>query len=258
MTATQRERLVVAELGVDEPAALDVVVVAVDDDAVAGELEREALVAVGAHQVAPGVVVGGDAADLRRDTPDGLLTAAPIPRRVQARARPRPGRAPAGSSRSTWRRDNGRLRRRRRGVADCTAISPPQPPNGASSSSRRLVLLHLCNGCARPHDPNDPRAARGRCSSCAPAYERDKSRRRRATRTAVRDRDSARWQQARERAKLRDGGCVQRHRGDCSGAIGVHHVVPLEQDGAAFALENLVCLCRRQHEEAGASSRVPR
>ena len=113
-------------------------------------------------------------------------------------------------------------------------------------------ILRLCNGCHRPFPPADMK--RGRCSTCGPAYEREKSRRRRATSTATRVRDSRAWQRLRETVRARDGGCTQRHNGSCYGRLEVHHIRPLEQ-GGTNELTNLVTLCRAHHGEAEAQTR---
>ena len=66
---------------------------------------------------------------------------------------------------------------------------------------------------------------------------------------ASRTRDSAAWKHARNLARSRDGGCTQRHQGDCDGRLEVHHVRPLEA-GGTNALSNLQTLCRRHHSQA--------
>jgi 5-methylcytosine-specific restriction endonuclease McrA len=107
-------------------------------------------------------------------------------------------------------------------------------------------ILHLCNGCHRGFAFEEMK--RGRCDDCRKTYEREKSRRRRATSTAVRTRDSLAWQAARAQARARDGGCVYRHQGGCAGELAVHHRIPLEQ-GGTNELANLITVCRHHHEE---------
>jgi 5-methylcytosine-specific restriction endonuclease McrA len=49
--------------------------------------------------------------------------------------------------------------------------------------------------------------------------------------------------------RVHDGGCIYRHQGGGSGALSVHHRIPLEQ-GGTNALTNLVTVCRAHHEQA--------
>lgn len=62
---------------------------------------------------------------------------------------------------------------------------------------------------------------------------------------------SRRWKSARAAAIRRDGRSCTVARllgGDCSrGPLHVHHVVPLEDDGAPFDLDNLGTTCARHH-----------
>lgn len=92
-------------------------------------------------------------------------------------------------------------------------------------------LLRLCNKCGRTYP--DVGRSTGKCPDCQPTYERDKSGRRRTTSTATTIRDSAAWKNARNLARARDGGCTQRHQGNCHGDLAVHHRVPIEQGGVA-------------------------
>lgn len=109
-----------------------------------------------------------------------------------------------------------------------------------------MPVLHLCRcGVTIPRT--------GRCHTCEP----ERSRERRATSHAVRARDSLAWQHARAQARARDGGCVYRQQGGCSGALAVHHRVPLEQ-GGTNALDNLLTLCRAHHEQAERAAREER
>ena len=111
-------------------------------------------------------------------------------------------------------------------------------------------ILRLCSVCGRTAPEAEIRAnPAGKCWDCGKTYERDKSRRRRATSAPVRNRDSAAWQHARQRARARDGGCIYRHQGGCHGQIHVHHIKPPEQ-GGTNALSNLITVCRAQHELA--------
>jgi 5-methylcytosine-specific restriction endonuclease McrA len=57
------------------------------------------------------------------------------------------------------------------------------------------------------------------------------------------------WQNARQAARRRDGErCRQCGSTD---KLEVHHVVPLAEGGAEFALSNLVTLCQECHLDAG-------
>jgi 5-methylcytosine-specific restriction endonuclease McrA len=106
------------------------------------------------------------------------------------------------------------------------------------------VLLRLCCTCGRTYDPYGGGYHRaGKCQ----AYERTKSRERRASSAAVKTRDSRTWQRARALPKQRDGGrCV---RCGASERLEVHHLVAMEQGGERFMLSNLVTLCRSCHED---------
>jgi 5-methylcytosine-specific restriction enzyme A len=102
------------------------------------------------------------------------------------------------------------------------------------------VTLRLCLGCHRHY--RSP-GIRNRCPDCGRALDRELSRQKRARRA----RNSAQWQKARAAAKQRDGDrCV--HCGATEG-LQVHHVVRLEDGGAAFELNNLVTLCVGCHGE---------
>jgi 5-methylcytosine-specific restriction endonuclease McrA len=102
------------------------------------------------------------------------------------------------------------------------------------------VTLRLCLGCHRHY--RSP-GIRNRCPDCGRALDRELSRQKRARRA----RNSAQWQKARAAAKQRDGNrCV--HCGATEG-LQVHHVVRLEDGGAAFELNNLVTLCVGCHGE---------
>jgi 5-methylcytosine-specific restriction endonuclease McrA len=102
------------------------------------------------------------------------------------------------------------------------------------------VTLRLCLGCHRHY--RSP-GIRNRCPDCGRALDRELSRQKRARGA----RNSAQWQKARAAAKQRDGNrCV--HCGATEG-LQVHHVVRLEDGGAAFELNNLVTLCVGCHGE---------
>jgi hypothetical protein len=47
-------------------------------------------------------------------------------------------------------------------------------------AAEAAVIYKLCNGCGRPFPPSQMKPGRGRCIPCAKAYEREKSRLRRA------------------------------------------------------------------------------
>ena len=103
------------------------------------------------------------------------------------------------------------------------------------------MTLRLCLHCGRHYHAGT--GVRGRCGDCGRAYDRALSRQKRARRA----RNSAQWQNARAAAKQRDGArCV--HCGATEG-LQVHHVVRLEDGGAAFELNNLVTLCVGCHGE---------
>jgi 5-methylcytosine-specific restriction endonuclease McrA len=116
-----------------------------------------------------------------------------------------------------------------------------------------VTLARLCRGCARAIPEGD--LTRGRCARCAPAFEREKSRQRRATSTATRVRNTKAWRTVRDQAVARDGDCAHRHRGGCDGRLEVHHVRPIEQGGAPLDLANLLTLCRRHHSAEEARTR---
>jgi 5-methylcytosine-specific restriction endonuclease McrA len=118
--------------------------------------------------------------------------------------------------------------------------------------------MPYCNECSqvyklKPSPSGGPPKRTGKCPECNRAYEREKSRRRR-DQYATRVRDSVSWQHARALARRRDGGCVLRTQGDCSGQLGVHHIVPLAE-GGDNSLSNLMSLCRRHHETLEAEAR---
>jgi hypothetical protein len=78
-------------------------------------------------------------------------------------------------------------------------------------------LMRICTMCGRLAPEPEIRAGpAGKCFECDKQYEREKSRRRRATSHAVRARDWLAWQQARAQARARDSGCVYRSQGGCS------------------------------------------
>lgn len=61
---------------------------------------------------------------------------------------------------------------------------------------------------------------------------------------------SPEWQRARDAALLRDGHRCTVARffaGDCTDVLHVHHIVPLVDGGAPFALKNLGTTCSRHH-----------
>lgn len=59
-----------------------------------------------------------------------------------------------------------------------------------------------------------------------------------------------RWRVTRSRALARDGHLCTVSRllgGECSGALHVHHIVPVEEGGEPFALDNLGTACASHH-----------
>ena len=94
-----------------------------------------------------------------------------------------------------------------------------------------MPFTYLCPSCMQ-RQPTP-----GKCRACArQSYRQDKTARLRSTKA---------WQVARAQAKRRDG-----HRCTvCGGTknLEVHHIVPLEEIGAAFDLSNLATLCTGCH-----------
>src|SRR5262245_37797030 len=104
-----------------------------------------------------------------------------------------------------------------------------------------MSITFLCNQCGRPL----PAGHTGR-RTCA-RRERDRYRRRYLD-YPTRMRASPAWQRLRAIVRRRDGGCVLRERGDCEGALAVHHLLALAE-GDDNPLSNLVTVCRRHHEQ---------
>jgi 5-methylcytosine-specific restriction endonuclease McrA len=102
-----------------------------------------------------------------------------------------------------------------------------------------MTLLRLCNVCGRDYE--QPGRSTGKCPACMRTYERERSRAK-PQRLA---RNSARFKKLREVVKARDGHRCRRC--GSSQRLEVHHVVPLEQDGAPFDVANLVTLCSGCH-----------
>jgi 5-methylcytosine-specific restriction endonuclease McrA len=98
-------------------------------------------------------------------------------------------------------------------------------------------LVYLCPACGTPGP--DP----GRCASCA----RERERTRYAAEPSRRLRSTSLYRRQRDTAKQRDGYRCQ----DCGSSenLEAHHVLPLEQDGEPFALDNLVTLCASCHRQ---------
>ena len=88
-----------------------------------------------------------------------------------------------------------------------------------------------------------PRPQHRQVSFLQRAYDRERGRRKRARRA----RSSARWQNLRKLAKQRDGRrCTSYGSTD---RLEVHHVVPIEDGGAEFDLDNLITLCSSCHHD---------
>lgn len=107
------------------------------------------------------------------------------------------------------------------------------------------MLVRLCPscGCQLPYP------GRGKCPDCARTYERERSRRRRATSAAVKVRDSKAWKEVREAAKRRDG--YRCRRCGSSEKVEAHHVHGLADGGSAFTLANVLTLCAVCHRREG-------
>lgn len=62
--------------------------------------------------------------------------------------------------------------------------------------------------------------------------------------------DNAKWDRARRRARERDGNRCTVARllgGECSGALDVHHLIPVSEGGEPFDLDNLGTACDSHH-----------
>jgi 5-methylcytosine-specific restriction endonuclease McrA len=111
-----------------------------------------------------------------------------------------------------------------------------------------MALVKLCLHCGRMYQPWS-RNNRGRCRDCLRKYEGVKRARR-----ANRARSSMAWQNARAAARKRDGERCRRC--GASEQLEVHHVVPLAEGGAEFALSNLTTLCHDCHVAVGGRSSI--
>jgi 5-methylcytosine-specific restriction endonuclease McrA len=102
-------------------------------------------------------------------------------------------------------------------------------------------ILCLEAGC-----PNDA-TSRGRCDDHRKAIERDRSRRRRADPDrgkAVKVYHSAKWLNTRKYVLARQPLCI------CGKlAQEIDHIIPLSEDGAPYALENLQPMCPGCHRD---------
>lgn len=70
---------------------------------------------------------------------------------------------------------------------------------------------------------------------------------------------TALWRRARARALSRDGRRCTVARllgGPCSAELHVHHLVPVEDGGALYDLENLITACSRHHPKLEALRRA--
>jgi 5-methylcytosine-specific restriction protein A len=103
------------------------------------------------------------------------------------------------------------------------------------------IRLCLESGC-----PN-PVTARGRCDDHRKPLERDRSRRRREATAGTYK--TKRWQLRRKQVFERDPFCADGR--VCEGkapSVEVDHVVPLDQGGAPYAMDNLRGTCHACHE----------
>ena len=111
------------------------------------------------------------------------------------------------------------------------------PPACHSRAWAVSPLAYLCPGCGALV------GKRGRCAACKRTQERERYN----AEPIRRLRGDRRWKRARAAAKRRDGNRCQ----SCGAGVRleVHHILPLEQGGDAFALGNLVTLCASCHRQ---------
>jgi hypothetical protein len=108
--------------------------------------------------------------------------------------------------------------------------------------------VRICNGCGVLVPEAEHRGRRGHCATCSTTLEREKSRKRRAH-SATHVRNSKRWQQVRQQARARDGGCTLAHLSPCHGRLEAHHLIPIEKGGNPYALSNVTTVWRKHHEQ---------
>jgi hypothetical protein len=116
----------------------------------------------------------------------------------------------------TFRRLTASPRHTRHGPRTRRRTGPASAPPRACPCSRDLVLWFQ-----PPHGQNTPHHV----------LLHPRARDRRAKSGAVRTRNSRAWQYARELARARNGRCVDRDKGGCSGQLGVHHMCRSKKAG---------------------------
>lgn len=90
----------------------------------------------------------------------------------------------------------------------------------------------------------------GYCPTCKRERQRQKrARRSYRTKHLSSMRDSAQWQKARAKAKLRDGNACRLC--GATDRLEVHHIRPLDKGGAPYHTGNLITLCHDCHAEQG-------
>ncbi len=109
-------------------------------------------------------------------------------------------------------------------------------------------IFRLCSVCGGTY-PLGGRST-GKCPPCFKTYERERQRKK--PQRVVRG--GARWKAAREAVRARDGH--QCTRCGSSVQLEVHHVVALEDGGAAYDPANLVTLCANCHRDAGSGQQL--
>jgi 5-methylcytosine-specific restriction endonuclease McrA len=102
----------------------------------------------------------------------------------------------------------------------------------------------ICSACGQLVAQQE--AVRGRHPECQRAGERARQRVRDPGYTRLMN--SAAWRRVRDRVRARDGDCVFRQDGYCSGRREVHHLTKATLDAeSALDETNLVLVCRAHH-----------
>jgi hypothetical protein len=102
----------------------------------------------------------------------------------------------------------------------------------------------ICGACGQLVAQQE--AVRGRHPECARAGERARQRSRDPSYMSLMN--SAAWRRVRDRVRARDGDCVFRGDGTCSGRREVHHRTKAVLDPeSALDEDNLVLVCRAHH-----------